>query len=82
MGDGQTCTYQIRDPKNRYFNTKELVDFPATDVKLGYTQFLLMVCKHVPSNANPAPNFQVVYGCTRSYTFKVDDQSLDYAGFV
>lgn len=81
LGDGQTATYQIRDPKNRYFNTVDFANLGATDVRVGYTQFLLMVVKHVPANEGPAPAFQVVFGCTRSYTFKVDEYDVAESGF-
>jgi len=82
LSDGQTCTYQIRDPKNRYFNTRTITDSGFTDAVPGYTQFLLMVVKHVPANVGPAPFAQVVFGCTRTYTFKVDEINTAETGFV
>jgi len=82
LSDGQTCTYQIRDPKNRYFNTKAIAESPVIDSLPGYTQFLLMVMKHVPANQGPAPLAQVVFGVTRSYTFKIDEESRDESAFV
>jgi len=81
LSHGQSCTYQIRDPKNRYFSSTTFSQSTITDCMPGYTQFLLFIVKHVPANEGPAPAFQCVFGVTRSYTFKVDEYALAETAF-
>jgi len=82
LSPGQAATYQIRDPKNRTFDVDEIGDNTGGECKLGWTQGVIIVIKGIPSLASPSPAAQLTVGCTRTYSYLVNDQSLAQDAFI
>lgn len=75
MAYGQTATYQIRDPKNRYTNLRKMQDDNSFCMH-GWTQSLLIIGKpQGPIGENQ--NFDLIAGVTRSYNVSYEGINAD-----
>lgn len=75
---GNTMTYQIRDPKNRYFNTDSLIGANG-DVgfnRPGMTRVVFFVWKAVPGST-ATPPAQLTIGATRKYAYTILEGNLE-----
>lgn len=73
---GSTFTYQIRDPKNRYFSAQKLSSEASnTEFCLGgWTRTIMFIIKTVPG-ADPGIGNGVSIGVTRSYAYSKNEQN-------
>lgn len=84
LPQGESFTYQIRDPKNRTIDNERLVD-KATFYMPGWTQSVLLIAK--PTDIiETADTFSFSVGATRSYNVTYEglneDKSRYLGGFI
>lgn len=78
--NGDTFTYQIRDPRNKWLSGEEQIA-TAEFAKAGWTRMLFIVAKAVIGT--PAPTaWNLLGGCTRSYKYKVFQSNKSYEGTI
>lgn len=81
LSSEQTLTYQMRDPKTHLFS-KDSIPSAASANWPGVTKWLYIVWKPVPGyNYVAAPNndqINVIFGVTRKYLYKINQDSTDY----
>lgn len=65
---GGQMTYQIRDARNRYFNTSEF-DQGTFLAKKFFTRGLLLIAKGIPTATDGAGTVDLSFGVTRSYHY-------------
>jgi len=82
LSNGTAFTFQIRDPKNRIWDCGETADFAGLQGKVGWTQGALVIFKAVPQLSGPAPTSTLVMGCTRTYSYVVDESSTAEDAFI
>lgn len=70
LSNGNSATYQIRDPKNRIFLTDMVDNHPGSDAMRGWTRIVFFIFKHVPVAGGSIPNITLAVGCTRTYKVK------------
>lgn len=80
---GGTFTYQIRDPKNFWFDCGDATN-GATPVEncRGRTRGLIFFVKGVPTLTTAASALNLVIGCTRTYEYKKEDVTSVNDGFI
>lgn len=71
LSPGQVCTFQYRDPKNRYATAAW--SFGTGYVWRKVTQTWLVVAKPVPGNSTSLTS-KIDIGVTRNYSYKIMDQ--------
>lgn len=75
---GSTMTYQIRDPRNRYFNGDDITQTEAVGFnKPGMTRILFFIWKALPGepNAGSGDWAQMQIGTTRKYSWTVLEEN-------
>lgn len=77
LSPGQSCTYQIRDPRNRAVDGGDWLGVGQRWVRRGMTRFVLVVCKNIVG-ATSAPI--LTYGVTNKYMYKVWESNSDAGG--
>lgn len=66
----EQMTYQLRDARDRRFNTSDLAEEVGTSMqKRGWTRGILLVHKGVPDATHGAANISWSAGCTRTYSY-------------
>lgn len=79
LPEGETFTYQIRDPKNHWVGGEDINDASGNEFcKEGMTRMLFIVAKSVVGSLSDT--FELVVGCTRSYHYKVYQSNKHYDG--
>lgn len=82
LSPGQSMTYQIRDPKNRYVTRASLSDMNSC-IRPGWTKILLFIAKVVGVDHRPGAEGDAGVGCflqlgiTRKYTYKIEGANED-----
>lgn len=71
----ETFTYQVRDPKNRWFTSQENTN-PGQFAKKGVTRMLFFIVKPVTGAAGDV--YELLCGCTRSYHYKIYQDNKHY----
>lgn len=82
LANGHSATYQIRDPRNRIFDTNLIDDHIGTDAKPGWTRIVYFVFKHVPTASAQAPAISLAVSATRTYKVKKFENAASSDGLV
>jgi len=82
LSNGHSATYQIRDPKNRIFDTDTIDNHAGTDARPGWTQVVYFIYKHVPVAAGNIPAIGLSISCTRAYRMKKFETAARSDGLV
>lgn len=84
LPNGETMTYQIRDPRRRVIERREATSYGGAN-RVGWTRWLLVYAKLVPGLTVGTEDGQyteaVNIGLTRKYTVKIEGQSDDRAAY-
>lgn len=71
LSAGAIITYQMRDQKNRVFNTSDLTtDAASPMMKPGWTKGVILTIKGTPDGTNKASATEISFSATRSYNYK------------
>lgn len=79
---GSTFTYQIRQPKNFWFDMGDPNTFGAQENCRGRTRGLFFFVKGVPTLATASTGANLVIGCTRTYEYKVEAITDNQDAFI
>lgn len=80
-----TCTYQIRDPRNRVLNNEDITEgqpapVPSNSfVMPGWTQGIVVFWKPIAGFENTV--VKLAMGCSRKYNYRIDTDSFTEDGF-
>lgn len=84
LPNGETMTYQIRDPRRRVIEMREATSYGGAN-RVGWTRWLLVYGKLVPGltvgTGDGEYTESLSIGVTRKYTFKIEGQSDDRAAY-
>lgn len=79
LPEGETFTYQIRDPKNHWVGGEDINDASGNEfARNGMTRMLFIIAKSVVGTT--AETFELLVGCTRSYHYKIYNGNKHYEG--
>lgn len=79
LGQGNTFTYQIRDPKAHWVTGTE-IQTGGEYAKRGVTKMLFIIAK--PVTGALGDTYEMVVGCTRSYHYKIYESNEHYEGVI
>lgn len=78
ISNGQTSTYQVRDPKRHVFSRGRMADTPGVNMP-GATRFIYIVFKAVPGievGLLPGETIEeMTFGVTRKYMYKIEGRN-------
>lgn len=77
-----TFTYQLRQPRNFWFDMGDPSSGLDIESCAGRTRGVLIFVKGVPTLATPASGARLVVGCTRTYEYKIEGETVSRDGFI
>lgn len=82
LGRGETCTYQIRNPKNYKFRQSFIQDGDDNFAISKITRTVMVVAKGVPTATPTAVTKRINIGCTRNYKYKIAKDQTDEDNYL